>query len=638
MSSFNPVPVPDKANSQESLEQSDSFADSSSKSNSTLPKAKLSAFARFKTFTTSGLKSTQDPPFPPATWELSGSPLGGSGSSDWNQKAEQYKAVLEKWKEEVKAITQRERVEKKNNLDSVQAPHEGSGSTEVDGSREQDVQGVQDAPDTRTLAVKIKALIDEKFTFAGGKTTQSAPPTPGPVTDSSTTTIPIEPRNANPSVPTTPPAGGTPSTTSGSMFGSLDATLARFLSSESIMNGEVGKGLEKGRESVWAMLDKLGAIAGARDPVVNKSSVDKGKGRATEPSEPLMAVEGEEESIMICTPLQPTKDLEPEIAESEIEYVEDEQMCNGVSRVTGYLAPDLALHSDFTYACSYLCLPMLDYAVIQKTPQLQQFSRRPTLSPHLSLVWCYRDSSRYRYKMLAGDGQQTTEHVAESDTSAASLKPAPKPAPKTKTKRTFYPSSTKLSLEVTWWGYRLFLPPPILAQLSSAHIAAAKRGAMITAALKWLIDQVPLMVIPPQMRASVLMLKRVSPYLGYVGAFVAWSWGRIQTKDQGNGVVLTATWLLPIAILPAAWNFEVHGRPRDAEHGVAHVATADAATLSDITPGISSTPIDTDNRTFGEGAGVEPTTPSADKPSFLSSATHRWNTLRRATYNKEKPE
>ncbi|KAJ3855054.1 hypothetical protein EV368DRAFT_35452 [Lentinula lateritia] len=512
MSSSNPVPVPDKLNSQESLEQSDSFADSSSKSNSTLPKAKLSAFARFKTFTTSGLKSTPDPPFPPATWEL-------------------------------------ERVEKKNNLDSVQAPHEGSGSTEVDGSGDQDVQGVQDAPDTRTLAIKIKALIDEKFTFAGGKTTQSAPPTPGPVTDPSTITIPIEPRNANPSVPTTPPAGGTPSTTSGSMFGSLDATLARFLSSESIMNGEVGKGLEKGRESVWAMLDKLGAIAGARDPVVSNSSVDKGKGRATEPSEPLMAVEGEEESIMICTPLQPTKDLEPEIAESEIEYVEDEQM-------------------------------------------------------------------------LAGDGQQTTEH----------------PAPKTKTKRTFYPSSTKLSLEVTWWGYRLFLPPPILAQLSSAHIAAAKRGAMITAALKWLIDQVPLMVIPPQMRASVLMLKRVSPYLGYVGAFVAWSWGRIQTKDQGNGVVLTATWLLPIAILPAAWNFEVHGRPRDAEHGVAHVATADAATLSDIPPGISSTPIDTDNRTFGEGTGVEPTTPSADKPSFLSSATHRWNTLRRATYNMEKPE
>ncbi|KAJ4472463.1 hypothetical protein C8J55DRAFT_520145 [Lentinula edodes] len=559
MSSSNPLPVPDKLNSQDSLEQSNSFADSSSKSNPALPKAKLSAFARFKTFTTSGLKSTPDPPFPPATWELSGSPLSGSGSSDWNQKAEQYKAGLEKWREEVKAITLRERVEKKNELDSAQAPREGSGSAGIDGSGDQDAQDVQDAPDTRTLAMKIKALIDEKFTFAGGKTSQSAPPTPGSVNDSSP--IPVEPRNTKPSVPTTPPAGGTPSTTSGSMFGGLDATLARFLSSESIMNGEVGKGLEKGRESVWAMLDKLGAIAGATDPVVSKSSVDKGKERATEPSEPLMAVEGEEESIMICTPLQPTKDLEPEIAESEIEYVEDEQM-------------------------------------------------------------------------LAGDVQQTTEPSAEFDTSAASSKPVPKLAPKTKSRRTFYPSSTKLSLEVTWWGYRLFLPPPILAQLSSAHIAAAKRGAMITAALKWLIDQVPLMVVPPQMRASVLMLKRVSPYLGYVGAFVAWSWGRIQMKDQGNGVVLTATWLLPIAILPAAWDFEVHGRPRDAEH----VATADAATLSDIPTGISSTPIDTDNRTFGEGARVKPTTPSADKPSFLSSATHRWNTLRRVTSNKEKPE
>ncbi|KAJ3787704.1 hypothetical protein GGU10DRAFT_348171 [Lentinula aff. detonsa] len=543
---------------------------SQSTGNSTLPKAKLSAFARFKTLTTSGYKSTPEPQFPPTTWELSGSPSNGSGASDWDQKADQYKAGLEKWREEVKALTLREEYEKKQtNEDTARASQEGSGSAEAGGSGDQD--NMQDAPDTRTLAMKIKALIDEKFTFTGGKS-QSAPATLGPATSSDATHV--ESSSINPSVSTTPPAAETPNATSGSMFGSVDATLARFLSSESIMNGEVGKGLEKGRESVWAMLDKLGAMAGATDPVT-KTSTDKGKGRVTDirtSDSELSIAEGQdsEEGIMMCTPLQPTQDL-PEIAESELEYVDDEQM-------------------------------------------------------------------------LAEDGRQTPKPAAEPNAPVTVPRTEPKPAPKSKPKRTFYPSSTKLSLQVTWWGYRLFLPPPIIAQLSSAHIAAAKRGAMITAALKWLIDQVPLMVVPPQMRASILMLKRVSPYLGYVGAFVAWSWGRIQAKNEGQGVVLTATWLLPIAILPAAWDFEVHGRPRDHEavaHGVAETGTTRAAMLDSQSSGAevpnSSTP--TGNQASG-GTEVISTSPSADRSNFLAAATRRWNSMTKVKVSstKEKTE
>jgi hypothetical protein len=28
-------------------------------------------------------------------------------------------------------------------------------------------------------------------------------------------------------------------------------------------------------------------------------------------------------------------------------------------------------------------------------------------------------------------------------------------------------------------------------------------------------------------------------------------------------VVLTATWLVPVALVPSAWDFEQHGRPRE---------------------------------------------------------------------------
>ncbi|KAJ3989042.1 hypothetical protein F5890DRAFT_1488545 [Lentinula detonsa] len=524
------------------VEESKTSTPSSSQStgNSTLPKAKLSAFARFKTLTTGGYKSTPEPQFPPTNWELSGLSSNGSGASDWDQKADQYKEP----KHHKRALDLQKLVAAEIRI--ICRMH------------------------TRTLAMKIKALIDEKFTFTGGKS-QSAPATLSPATSSDAITH-VESSSINPSVSTTPPAAETPNATSGSMFGSVDATLARFLSSESIMNGEVGKGLEKGRESVWAMLDKLGAMAGATDPVA-KTSTDKGKGRVTDirtSDNELSIAEGldSEEGIMMCTPLQPTQDL-PEIAESELEYVDDEQM-------------------------------------------------------------------------LAGDGRQTPKPAAEPNAPVTVPRTEPKPAPKSKPKRTFYPSSTKLSLQVTWWGYRLFLPPPIIAQLSSAHIAAAKRGAMITAALKWLIDQVPLMVVPPQMRASILMLKRVSPYLGYVGAFVAWSWGRIQAKNEGQGVVLTATWLLPIAILPAAWDFEVHGRPRDHEavaHGVAETGTTRAAMLDSQSSGaeVPNSSTSTGNQA-SEDTGVISTSPSADRPSFLSAATRRWNSMTKVSSTKEKTE
>jgi hypothetical protein len=73
-----------------------------------------------------------------------------------------------------------------------------------------------------------------------------------------------------------------------------------------------------------------------------------------------------------------------------------------------------------------------------------------------------------------------------------------------------------------------------------------------------------------------MVLKRLAPYLGYIGVFIAWSWGAIKAFDKGtasydkwiahvlptfipwiglgNGVILTATWLLPVALIPSTWD------------------------------------------------------------------------------------
>ncbi|KAF9011121.1 hypothetical protein BDQ17DRAFT_1420548 [Cyathus striatus] len=121
-------------------------------------------------------------------------------------------------------------------------------------------------------------------------------------------------------------------------------------------------------------------------------------------------------------------------------------------------------------------------------------------------------------------------------------------------KQVWVPSTTQLSVLTTWWGYRLYLPPPVMNILDATSLKATARAAMITSALKWVLDKLPLTLVPPQFRGAVALLKRLGPVVGYIGVFISWSWNRIRACDKGNGVVLTATWLLPVALIPMAWD------------------------------------------------------------------------------------
>ena len=74
----------------------------------------------------------------------------------------------------------------------------------------------------------------------------------------------------------------------------------------------------------------------------------------------------------------------------------------------------------------------------------------------------------------------------------------------------------------------------MLDVLNNKGLEAAKRAAILTTALQWLLGRVPLNVVPPQFRVGFLIAQRLVPYLGYVGGFVAWSWGAMKSFDKGT--------------------------------------------------------------------------------------------------------
>jgi hypothetical protein len=73
----------------------------------------------------------------------------------------------------------------------------------------------------------------------------------------------------------------------------------------------------------------------------------------------------------------------------------------------------------------------------------------------------------------------------------------------------------------------------VLDVLNNKRLEAAKRAAILTTALQWLLSTVPLTVVPPQFRTGLFLAQRLVPYLGYIGGFVAWSWGAMKSFDKG---------------------------------------------------------------------------------------------------------
>ncbi|KAJ7849054.1 hypothetical protein B0H14DRAFT_2765982 [Mycena olivaceomarginata] len=151
-------------------------------------------------------------------------------------------------------------------------------------------------------------------------------------------------------------------------------------------------------------------------------------------------------------------------------------------------------------------------------------------------------------------------------------------APQTKLVTKWVPSTTQVSFQALW-----YLPPPVMAELSSDEAEAG-------------------------------ILTCLGPYVGYISTFVSWIWGTVTNADKGYGVVLTATWILPVALIPSAIKAP-DGTTTTPPVTTAPPVTPDAPTGT--TPPVTTTP----PTTVPPPPTVPPTTPSAPPATPAAPAT-----------------
>jgi hypothetical protein len=255
---------------------------------------------------------------------------------------------------------------------------------------------------------------------------------------------PFVPSASRPTTPggTKPTAEDTAAASSGAMS---DSKFVGLLSSASVMNGSISKG----RQSVWAALDRLRPSGKPRTDDQNTE-------------------EGRPESVMIYGPLIPEAGSQVELADSQTVEVDEDG-----ARVA----------------------PLEPPSATSAEPSQEDKVKKGKLS----------------WPWSKGTSQEK----------------------KPREVKVWIPSASQISLQATWWGYRIYLPPPVLDVLSSKQLEAAKRAAMITGSLQFFLRSLPVAVFPPQFRGAAMILQRLAPSISYIGAFLAWSWESIKGFDKG---------------------------------------------------------------------------------------------------------
>ncbi|KAG0246552.1 hypothetical protein B0O80DRAFT_421616 [Mortierella sp. GBAus27b] len=131
-------------------------------------------------------------------------------------------------------------------------------------------------------------------------------------------------------------------------------------------------------------------------------------------------------------------------------------------------------------------------------------------------------------------GRKSKQVVHEKEETTVEVDDNTETRTTTKTVVRFRPSKETVSCQTFWWGYEIFIPNPALSRIASAQdVSTAFLGFLGSVGL----------VVPA-----------IVPFLGYIAAYVGLEFAVIKAQNEGRGVILASTWLVPVALVPRAWD------------------------------------------------------------------------------------
>ncbi|KAH9855102.1 hypothetical protein C2E23DRAFT_774053 [Lenzites betulinus] len=149
-----------------------------------------------------------------------------------------------------------------------------------------------------------------------------------------------------------------------------------------------------------------------------------------------------------------------------------------------------------------------------------------------------------------------------------------------------YPPTDRMSVITYWWGLEVVMPEPSVRYLSNVPSIAHTVVNFLTA-----------------LAVANGGVREILPFIRYISQYVDSEWNMITQADQGQGVVCAATWIMPAALVPRAWDFPQPPVASDPENGTS------AGSGEDATPPANST---TPAPTNGSSA------PSTSSPALLT--------------------
>ncbi|KAF9976878.1 hypothetical protein BGZ73_007586 [Actinomortierella ambigua] len=99
------------------------------------------------------------------------------------------------------------------------------------------------------------------------------------------------------------------------------------------------------------------------------------------------------------------------------------------------------------------------------------------------------------------------------------------------------PPAHTISAYTYWWGYEIYVPHSCMSKLQRAANTSQIFFGFLSGAI-----------------AGVPGLAALVPLTKIISAWVGFQWAVIKAEDVGKGVVLSATWILPVALAPRSWD------------------------------------------------------------------------------------